>query len=151
MASHLSLVSPVRGLRPNAARLPFAQPSRRAAVEPVIGHTKAEHRMGRNYLKGRDGDRINAVLAAAGTTLASSCAGSEGFCAPCCRRSSQRSRIHNRPKTGRTLLLHERLVDQTVDFVVGQVEGHTFNVVQIRAFATSKPKGAPPCAYRIIA
>ena len=44
------------------------------------------------------------------TTLASSCAGSEGFCAPCCRRSSQRSRIHNRPKTGRALLLHERLI-----------------------------------------
>ena len=39
---------------------------RRAAVEPVIGHIKAEHRMGRNYLKGRDGDRANAVLAAAG-------------------------------------------------------------------------------------
>ena len=39
---------------------------RRAAVEPVIGHIKAEHRMGRNYLKGRDGDRINVVLAAAG-------------------------------------------------------------------------------------
>src|SRR5204862_6880812 len=39
---------------------------RRAAVEPVIGHAKAEHRMDRNYLKGRDGDRINAVLAAAG-------------------------------------------------------------------------------------
>jgi transposase, IS5 family len=39
---------------------------RRAAVEPVIGHVKAEHRMGRNYLKGRNGDRINAVLAAAG-------------------------------------------------------------------------------------
>jgi len=39
---------------------------RRAAVEPVIGHLKAEHRMGRNHLKGRDGDRINAVLAAAG-------------------------------------------------------------------------------------
>jgi IS5 family transposase len=39
---------------------------RRAAVQPVIGHLKAEHRMGRNYLKGRDGDRINAVLAAAG-------------------------------------------------------------------------------------
>jgi transposase, IS5 family len=39
---------------------------RRAAVEPVIGHLKAEHRMGRNYLKGRDGDRINAILAAAG-------------------------------------------------------------------------------------
>ncbi|MGX7745901.1 IS5 family transposase [Rhodopseudomonas parapalustris] len=39
---------------------------RRAAVEPVIGHLKAEHRMGRNHLKGRHGDRINAVLAAAG-------------------------------------------------------------------------------------
>ena len=39
---------------------------RRAAVGPVIGHTKAEHRMGRNYLKGRDGDSGNAVLAAAG-------------------------------------------------------------------------------------
>ena len=39
---------------------------RRAAVEPVIGHLKADHRMGRNHLKGRDGDRINAVLAAAG-------------------------------------------------------------------------------------
>ena len=39
---------------------------RRAAVEPVIGHLKAEHRMERNYLKGREGDRINAVLAAAG-------------------------------------------------------------------------------------
>jgi IS5 family transposase len=39
---------------------------RRAAVEPVIGHLKAEHRMDRNYLKGRQGDSINAVLAAAG-------------------------------------------------------------------------------------
>lgn len=39
---------------------------RRAAVEPVIGHIKAEHRMQRNYLKGRDADRANAVLCAAG-------------------------------------------------------------------------------------
>jgi IS5 family transposase len=39
---------------------------RRAAVEPVIGHLKADHRMDRNYLKGQDGDRISAVLAAAG-------------------------------------------------------------------------------------
>jgi hypothetical protein len=37
---------------------------RRAAVEPVIGHLKDDHRMRRNHLKGRDGDRINAVLAA---------------------------------------------------------------------------------------
>src|SRR5262249_43139831 len=34
--------------------------------EPVIGHLKEDHRMGRNYLTGPDGDRINAVLAAAG-------------------------------------------------------------------------------------
>ena len=39
---------------------------RRAAVEPVIGHLKDDHRMRRNYLKGRDGDRIDVVLAAAG-------------------------------------------------------------------------------------
>jgi IS5 family transposase len=39
---------------------------RRAAIEPVIGHLKAEHRMDRNYLKGFEGDRANAVLAAAG-------------------------------------------------------------------------------------
>jgi IS5 family transposase len=39
---------------------------RRSAVEPVIGHLKAEHRMGRNYLWDRQGDAINAVFAAAG-------------------------------------------------------------------------------------
>jgi len=39
---------------------------RRSAIEPVIGHMKAEHRMGRNYLWYGQGDAINAVLAAAG-------------------------------------------------------------------------------------
>jgi IS5 family transposase len=38
----------------------------RAACEPVIGHVKIDHRMDRNYLTGRDGDRANAILAAAG-------------------------------------------------------------------------------------
>jgi IS5 family transposase len=42
---------------------------RRAAVEPVVGYLKGDHRMGRNHLKGRDGDRINAVLAAVGYNL----------------------------------------------------------------------------------
>ncbi len=42
------------------------QMRRRSAVEPVIGHLKEEHRMGRNYLWHRQGDAINAVLAAAG-------------------------------------------------------------------------------------
>jgi IS5 family transposase len=32
----------------------------------VIGHTKTEHRLGRNYLAGAAGDAVNAVLAAAG-------------------------------------------------------------------------------------
>jgi transposase, IS5 family len=39
---------------------------RRAAVEPVIGHLKEDHRMERNYLAHRRGDLNNAVLAAAG-------------------------------------------------------------------------------------
>jgi transposase, IS5 family len=42
------------------------QMRRRAAIEPVIGHIKAEHRMGRNHLAGTAGDAINAILAAAG-------------------------------------------------------------------------------------
>lgn len=42
------------------------QMRRRSAVEPVIGHIKNEHRMGRNYLAHAEGDAINAILAAAG-------------------------------------------------------------------------------------
>lgn len=42
------------------------QMRRRSAVEPVIGHIKSEHRMGRNHLAGEHGDAINAILAAAG-------------------------------------------------------------------------------------
>jgi len=39
---------------------------RRAAIEPVIGHLKDDHRIGRNYLAHSSGDAINAVLAAVG-------------------------------------------------------------------------------------
>lgn len=42
---------------------------RRAAIEPVFGHLKADNRMGRNYLKGKDGDRINAILSACGFNM----------------------------------------------------------------------------------
>jgi len=42
------------------------QMRRRSAIEPVIGHIKAEHRMNRNYLAHRQGDAVNAILAAAG-------------------------------------------------------------------------------------
>src|ERR1700686_2433114 len=51
-----------RGATPKIKR----QLRRRSAVEPVIGHLKAEHRMGRNYLWYRRGDAANAVLAAVG-------------------------------------------------------------------------------------
>ena len=42
------------------------QMRRRSAIEPVIGHIKAEHRMRRNYLAGDHGDAVNAIMAAAG-------------------------------------------------------------------------------------
>jgi transposase, IS5 family len=37
---------------------------RRAAIEPIIGHTKSDYGMARNYLKGEIGDALNAMLAA---------------------------------------------------------------------------------------
>jgi transposase, IS5 family len=51
-----------RGVTPKIKR----QLRRRSAVEPVIGHLKAEHRMGRNYLWFRRGDAANPILAAVG-------------------------------------------------------------------------------------
>lgn len=42
---------------------------RRSAIEPVIGHLKHDHALGRNFLKGKHGDRINALLAACGFNL----------------------------------------------------------------------------------
>jgi IS5 family transposase len=42
---------------------------RRNAVEPVIGHMKADGRLGRNFLKGTRGDAMNALLCGAGHNL----------------------------------------------------------------------------------
>lgn len=42
---------------------------RRSAIEPVIGHTKSDHSLGRNYLKGQVGDCMNALLAGCGFNL----------------------------------------------------------------------------------
>jgi IS5 family transposase len=39
---------------------------RRSAIEPIIGHLKAEGHLGRCYLKGRAGDAANVVLSAVG-------------------------------------------------------------------------------------
>ena len=38
---------------------------KRAGIEPVIGHCKDDHRLGRNFYKGLFGDAINVMLAAA--------------------------------------------------------------------------------------
>jgi IS5 family transposase len=54
-----------RGLTPLIKR----QLKRRAAIEPVIGHMKEDGRLGRNFLKGRHGDRINAILAGVGQNV----------------------------------------------------------------------------------
>ena len=42
---------------------------RRSSIEPIIGHTKQDHRMDRNYLKGEEGDKINAILAGCGFNI----------------------------------------------------------------------------------
>src|SRR5918911_5160816 len=54
-----------RGLTPTIKR----ELRRRSAIEPMIGHMKADGRLGRNYLLGSAGDAINALLVAAGHNL----------------------------------------------------------------------------------
>jgi len=41
----------------------------RAAIEPLIGHMKSDGHLGRNFLKGHEGDRINAALAGLGQNI----------------------------------------------------------------------------------
>ena len=42
---------------------------RRQAIEPIIGHLKSDHRMERCHLKGESGDRLHALLCAAGYNI----------------------------------------------------------------------------------
>jgi IS5 family transposase len=42
---------------------------RRQAIEPIIGHLKADHRIDRCHLKGSEGDELHAVLCAAGYNI----------------------------------------------------------------------------------
>lgn len=42
---------------------------RRQAIEPIIGHLKADHHMDRCHLKGETGDLLHAVLCAAGYNI----------------------------------------------------------------------------------
>jgi IS5 family transposase len=54
-----------RGVTPTIRR----EIRRRAGIEPVIGHMKADGHLGRNFLAGATGDAINVVLSAAGHNL----------------------------------------------------------------------------------
>lgn len=42
---------------------------RRNAIEPIIGHMKSDHVVGRNWLKGDGGDRIDVLMAARGSNM----------------------------------------------------------------------------------
>lgn len=42
---------------------------KRAGIEPIIGHCKSDHRLGRNFYKGLFGDSVNVMLAAAAFNL----------------------------------------------------------------------------------
>lgn len=42
---------------------------RRQAIEPVIGHIKSDGLLGRNYLRGSEGDQVNVMLSCAGHNL----------------------------------------------------------------------------------
>jgi IS5 family transposase len=42
---------------------------RRQAIEPIIGHLKADHRMDRCHLKGSEGDALHALLCATGYNI----------------------------------------------------------------------------------
>jgi IS5 family transposase len=42
---------------------------RRCAIEPIISHLKSDTRMDRNYLRGREGDKINALLCGCGANI----------------------------------------------------------------------------------
>lgn len=55
-----------RRRRGQVAKSPWRWMRRRAAIEPSIGHLKEDRRMERCRLKGAEGDKINAVLSAAG-------------------------------------------------------------------------------------
>jgi IS5 family transposase len=59
----------VRSIPKRATRALRRMLKRRAAIEPTIGHLKSDNRMNRNYLSGREGDKINTLLSAAGYNL----------------------------------------------------------------------------------
>ena len=61
-----AVVHVVRKIPKHATRALKRLLRRRAAIEPSIGHMKSDNRLQRNQLTEKEGDRINAILAAAG-------------------------------------------------------------------------------------
>src|SRR5690606_35182480 len=57
------------GQKRGVTRTLKAMIKRRSAIEPVIGHMKSDGKLGRNWLKGRAGDAIHAVLCGAGHNI----------------------------------------------------------------------------------
>lgn len=64
-----AIVHVVRSIPKRATRALRRMLKRRAAIEPTIGHLKSGNRLDRNYLTGPEGDKINALLSAAGYNL----------------------------------------------------------------------------------
>jgi transposase, IS5 family len=62
-STQIVIPAPVKGQYQRAKRRKYFRA--RAGIEPTIGHTKHDHRMIRNYLKGTLGDAINTIIAAA--------------------------------------------------------------------------------------
>ena len=64
-----AVVHVVNAIPKRATRAVRRMLKRRAAVEPTIGHLKSDNRLERNHLAGKEGDKINTLLAAAGYNL----------------------------------------------------------------------------------
>jgi IS5 family transposase len=63
----VTIVSP--GKMRSATRAVKKWLKRRASIEPTIGHLKSDNRMSKNYLKGEEGDQINALLSGCGYNM----------------------------------------------------------------------------------
>jgi IS5 family transposase len=59
----------IAGQRRCLTRLGKRLLKRRNSIEPVIGHLKAEGKLDRCFLKGTEGDALNALLSACGQNL----------------------------------------------------------------------------------
>ncbi len=57
----------ISGMIPKMATRSFRKTlKRRSAIDPTIGHLKSDHRLERKFLKGKVGNRINALMSAIG-------------------------------------------------------------------------------------